>query len=96
MRLALLAAALTLAGSSMSRAGDYQAGIIPAVFAPQSHQSTATFIIPAHSGWEFVGCSASAHACSHHAHGHGFHHHMVQHNHSACGPHPHLACYGHN
>lgn len=96
MRFALVGAALVFFAPTVSRAGDYQAGVMPAVFAPNPHQSVGTLTIPVHSGWKFVGCSSSAHACTHHAHDHGFHHHMVQHNHSACPSHPHLACYGHN
>ena len=95
MRLAAMAAILVFAGSTAARTQD-QSGVIPTLYGPSPNQSIGEKLpaIPVHSGWSFVGCTSSHHACGHHARSHGFHHHSVRHSHSCS--HPHLACYGRN
>ena len=98
MRLAAVTALLVLAGSTAAWTQDHQAGVIPTLYGPSPNQSIGEKlpVIPVHSGWSFVGCTSSHHACGHHASSHGYHHHTVRHSHDSCPSHPHLACYGRN
>ena len=68
--------------------------VTPEVQAHEHENADEPKFTPVHIEWEFVGCVASSHDCSHHAHEQGYSNHRVKEDEDTCPTHPHLACYG--